>query len=126
MNSKKLGDFGEAIAEIFLKNKGYRILDKNYSLIISGPKQGEIDIIAKKGDVISFIEVKTLASEKIILPEEKVDRLKLRKIIKTAKSWLMKNKIPLDNKWQIDVIAIRIDTVNKKAKMRHFKNAAFW
>lgn len=132
MNSKQLGILGEKIAENYLKKKGYRILDKNYSpKFISGPIRGEIDIIAKKSDLISFIEVKTLLlgirpeSDPLISPEQKVDYLKQRKLIKMAENWLMEKKIPLDSKWQIDVISIKINSDSKKAKIRHFKNAIF-
>ena len=125
MESKQTGILGEKIAENYLKNKGYEILDKNYSFKISGPKRGEIDIIAKKENTISFVEVKTLTSDKVIRPEEKVDYLKQRKIIKTGQSWLMKNKIPFDTKWQIDVVSILINPNTKTAKIRHFPNAVF-
>jgi len=126
MGSKQLGNFGEKIAERYLKNKGYQILDRNFSSrFVSGPQRGEIDIIAKKEDIVSFIEVKTLTSNKIISPEEKVDFLKQRKILKMAENWLMEKKIPLESPWQIDVVAIKIDLNNRKAKIRHFKNAVF-
>ena len=125
MPSKELGILGEKIAENYLKKKGYKILDKNYSFRIFGPQKGEIDIIAEKDKTICFVEVKTLSSDKIINPEQKVDYLKQRKIIKTAQSWLMKNKIPFDSPWQIDVVAIKIDLKNKKARIRHLKNAVF-
>lgn len=125
MNSKKLGSLGEKIAWNYLKNKGYQILDKNYfSRISTGPKIGEVDIVVKKNDTISFIEVKTLRSNpgEPFSPEEKVDFIKQRKLVKTAESWLMKKKIPLNSKWQIDVIAIELN-LNKKAKINHFENA---
>ena len=127
MNSKQLGVLGEKIAEKFLKRKGYQILDKNYSnRFVSGPQRGEIDIITKKGDIISFIEVKTLTgNHQTFLPEDKVNFSKQRKIIKTAQSWLMEKKIPFNNKWQIDVIAIKINQNLKKAKIRHLKNVVF-
>ena len=49
MSTKGVGDFGERIAEKYLKDKGYQILDKNYSFRIPGnPQKGEIDIVAKK------------------------------------------------------------------------------
>ena len=138
MNSKQIGILGEKIASKYLQNKGYQILDKNYSSkFVSGPNTGEIDIVAKKKDVISFVEVKTLSQinralppvyqgdpASLIEPEEKVNFQKQRKIIKTAESWLMAKKIPLDAKWQIDVISIKIDLADKKAKIRHFKNTA--
>lgn len=128
MNSRQLGVFGEKIAESYLKNKGYKILDKNYSSkFVSGPQRGEIDIVAKKADVISFIEVKTLTEISrgqfsTVLPEEKVNFHKQRKLAKTAESWLMEKKLPLNIKWQIDVIAIKLDLNSKKAKIRHLKN----
>ena len=124
MRTKEIGNLGERIAENYFKNKGYQILDKNYSYKSSrGPLRGEVDIVAKKNDIISFIEVKTLTRNlQIISPEEKVDFGKQRKLIKTAESWLMKKKIPLNSKWQIDVISIELN-LNKKAKINHFENA---
>ena len=132
ISRKKIGKIGEKIAEDFLKRKGYKILDRNYSVRQAfGPKTGEIDIVAKKDDTISFVEVKTILATPpaeggrggFVSPEEKVNFRKQRKIIKTAQSWLMKIKMPLNTKWQIDVIAIKIDSQSKKAKIRHFKNA---
>ena len=124
MDSKKVGSFGERIAEKYLKGKGYQILEKNYFFRIPGnPQKGEIDIVAKKSDIISFIEVKTLRGRvALINPEEKVDFGKQRKLVKTSESWLMKKKIPLDTKWQIDVIAIEMGS-DKKVKISHFENA---
>lgn len=131
MTSQQLGILGENIATNYLRKKGYRILDRNYSLRIPGsPQKGEIDIIAKKEDVVSFIEVKALSDKtsgnltSTISPEEKVNFRKQRKLMKTAESWLMKKKTSLNSKWQIDVISIKINLENKKAKIRHFKNVA--
>lgn len=126
MNSKKVGSFGERIAEKYLKDKGYQILDRNFSFRIPGsPQKGEIDIIAKKDDIISFIEVKTLkiggGQSSAISPEEKVNFPKQRKLRETAESWLMKKKIPLNSKWQIDVISVMIK--KGKAEISHFENA---
>lgn len=125
MDSKNLGNFGERIAERFLKKKGYEILDKNYyAKFVSGPQRGEIDIVAKRENIISFVEVKTLRLQDSFLPEDKVDFQKQRKLVKTAESWLMKNRVPLDSQWQVDVVAIRVDQAAKKAKIKHFKNVA--
>lgn len=125
MNTKELGNLGEKIAQDYLKNKGYKILDKNYCFRIPGsPQEGEIDIIAKKDDVISFIEVKTLQNKglsKIFSPEDKVNFLKRKRLRKTAEYWLTKNKIPLDSKWQINIIAITINLAEKEAEIRYFK-----
>jgi len=124
MKTKQVGTLGEKIAENYLKNKGYQILDRNYFFRIPGNSQkGEIDIIAQKSGIISFVEVKTLrqAQGKPFSPEEKVNFGKQRKLRITAESWLMKKKIPLNSKWQIDVISIIIE--KGKAKISHFENA---
>jgi putative endonuclease len=120
---KKIGKIGEEIATEFLRKKGYEILDRNYKFQIPGDLQrGEIDIIAKKEDTICFVEVKTLKDPKIeVFPEDKINLSKKRKLIATAEQWLIKNKIPLDSKWQVDVISVEIK--NGKAKISHFENA---
>jgi putative endonuclease len=126
MDSKKLGNLGEKIAADYLKKKGYQILEKNYtSKFRTGRGRGEIDIVAKKEGIITFIEVKSLSSDGGIQPEEKVNYQKRKKIIKTANFWLMGKKIPLDVKWKIDVISLRMDLKNNKIKLRHFQNAVF-
>ncbi len=57
-------------------------------------------------------------------PEDKVDFSKLERIVATAQIWLAKNKIPLESRWQVDVISIRLNLSSKKAKLRHFKNVS--
>jgi putative endonuclease len=120
---KNIGKIGEEMAVQFLKEKGYQILERNYKFQVPGHLQrGEIDIVAKKGDTISFVEVKTLKDPKVeIFPEEKVNFSKTKKLILTAESWLIKNKIPLNSKWQIDVISVLIK--GKKKEISHFENA---
>ena len=134
MYTKRIGNFGERVAENYIKNKGYQILDRNFVFRIPGnPQKGELDIVAKTGDTISFVEVKTLRDALGFSPEEKVNFSKSRKLVKTAESWLMKKKIPLNSKWQIDVISIKIlekgkpafakATAGKEVKIDHFENA---
>lgn len=124
MNSKKLGDYGERIACYYLEGKSYKILERNYVKEWSGAAKGEIDIIVKKEGFISFVEVKTLSyKDSVFLPEDQVDFQKQKKLIKLAQNWLIENKIPLDTKWQIDVISIKVNLDTKKAKIKHFKNA---
>jgi len=126
MDSKELGILGEKIAENYLQKKGYKILEKNYSpSFISGLNIGEVDLIAKKKDVIIFVEVKTLRQSLggFFNPEDKVDYQKQRKIIKTAQSYILEKKLFSEIKWQIDVLSIVIDFEKRKAKIKHFENA---
>ena len=64
MNNKILGNKGEQAAVQYLENHGYLIRERNYRA-----RTGEIDIIASKGDTISFVEVKTRGSVEILAPK---------------------------------------------------------
>ena len=126
MQSKEIGQLGEKIAEKHLIKKGFSILDKNYPFSIPGsPQLAEIDLIAKKDGSISFVEVKTSLEESLkqaFSPEDRVNFWKRKKIRQAAESWLNKNKIPLDSKWQVDVMSVTIDAQEKKARIRLFPN----
>jgi putative endonuclease len=124
-NRKKLGMRGEEIAEKHLKKNGYKILAKNWFFRWgnNNTSKGEIDIIAKKQGVIIFVEVKTAIENDNFHPEQKVNFKKKQKLIKLAQIWLTQNKIPLDAKYQIDVIGIEINPYTEKEKINHFENA---
>ena len=66
--NKSLGDQGEEIAVNELEKQGYTIVDRNFR-----KKYGEIDIIAKKGDTVTFVEVKTRVNTSMGLPREAVN-----------------------------------------------------
>ena len=132
-DKKDLGDLGEKIAEKFLKNKGYKILDKNFRY----SNFGELDIIASKparqasqlagvaggGKNIIFFEVKTrkMVGPSEFLPEDNITRDKQRKLIKLSEIYLSKNKIN-DVSWQIDILAIEVYR-NGSFDIRHTENA---
>ncbi|MDR2091489.1 MAG: YraN family protein [Clostridiales bacterium] len=78
--SRREGISGECDAAKFLEAKGYKILDKNFS-----GRHGEIDIVAKHGDYIVFVEVKSRLNEKFGRPIESVTPYKMQCIIETAK-----------------------------------------
>lgn len=116
---KDLGDSGEKIAQEYLRNKGYKILDKNFRY----SNFGELDIIAQKGNDIIFFEVKT--RKKIgpsdFSPEDNITRDKQKKLIKLAEIYLSKNNIH-DSSWQIDVLAVEV-YLNGTFDIRHLENA---
>jgi putative endonuclease len=118
MDSKELGRFGEKIAQNYLKNKGYKILARNFKR-----KWGEVDIVAKEKKKIIFVEVKTILEKEGFFAEDEIDQRKKRQLIKMAQIYLQELKIPLDSSWQIDIIAIEISPDFKKAKIKHYKNA---
>ena len=94
-----LGDWGERIAVNYLMKQGYEILDRNYKT-----KLGELDIVAKEGDIIVFVEVKTRSSRSFGLPQEAVNFKKQNKIMRMALQYLQDHK--LAGSWRIDVVGI--------------------
>jgi len=77
-----LGERGENLAAKFLRNKGYKILERNFR-----PQVGEIDIVARDGKVLVFVEVKTRAYDDPT-PEEQINQTKMHQITKAAKVYL--------------------------------------
>lgn len=77
-----LGERGENVAAKYLRNQGYKILERNYQ---SGV--GEIDIIARDGKTLVFVEVKTRAYDDPT-PEEQVNNTKQHQNTKAAKTYL--------------------------------------
>ena len=113
MNNKEKGYLGEQIALNYLLKKGANILNRNYRI-----KSGEIDIIAKINEELVFIEVKSRNNIKFGYPAEAVNYNKIKKIINTAKYYILKNN--LNN------IPIRFDVIEvylKDKKINHIVNA---
>lgn len=98
--TQERGRSGEEVARVFLKQKGYRILEKNYR-----NRLGEIDLIAKDKDILCFIEVKTRYSDKFGLPEEAITPVKKRHIFKVALAYLKRHNL-LDNNARFDVVSV--------------------
>lgn len=80
------GARGEDFAAERLTALGYRVVDRNYH-----SRYGEVDIIAVKGDVICFVEVKTRRGDAMVSGAQAVSRSKQRKIITTALQYLQRH-----------------------------------
>ncbi|MBV7271977.1 YraN family protein [Clostridium thailandense] len=115
--NKDIGSLGEDIAETYLKQVGYTVLDRNFRC-----KIGEIDIIGKDGDYICFIEVKTRYGSIYGNPCEAVSYSKQRKIYKTAESYIMRKKLFKFN-FRFDVIEIILNNSNNAPSIRLIKDA---
>lgn len=86
-NNKELGNKGERLAERFLRRQRYKIIERNYRT-----RGGEVDIIAKDGNQLVFIEVKTRSSDNQEFLRTSVNRGKSKRLAKTAVYYLKKNK----------------------------------
>ncbi len=105
MSNFELGIWGEREAVKFLKKQKYKVIEQNYRC-----KLGEVDIIARQGAYLVFIEVKTRASNKYGLPAEAVDEQKQRKLLLLAQ-YYQKVKGLLDMPIRFDVVQILGDEV---------------
>ena len=115
--TKKTGDRGEDYTAAYLKKNGYKILCRNYR-----KNYGEIDIIASKGSVICFVEVKTRHSGTISQPYEAVDFRKQSKIINTAASYLIENRIESECRFDISEVFVDKKTL-KLDRINYIENA---
>src|SRR5258706_6244464 len=101
MKNKKnieIGILGEEIASLFLENKGFSVIGKNYR-----KKWGEIDIIARKNKTIHFIEVKAVKNiyNNEQMPEENVHEKKLKRLSRTIETYLSEKREE-ETEWQLD------------------------
>lgn len=87
MNTVSIGKAGEDIACKYLVQNGYIIIKRNYRAA-----NGEIDIIAKRGGHIAFVEVKTRYNTDFGLASDAVNYQKQQKIIRTARAFLVSYK----------------------------------
>ncbi|MBW2466203.1 MAG: YraN family protein [Deltaproteobacteria bacterium] len=83
LRQKELGAKGEEIAARYLKNKGYRIIERNYRI-----RLGEIDIIAEHGQELVFVEVKTRSDVLFGSPFESVTKQKQKQLSKVALDYI--------------------------------------
>jgi len=112
---KELGIKGEEIAAGYLKKEGYKILARNWFY-----DHKEIDIIARLGDEIVIVEVKTREGDYFEEPWEAVSTRKIRNLVEVADAWLNERQIDLETRF--DVISI-IFSDNVKYELTHFPGA---
>jgi putative endonuclease len=113
-HNQRIGKWGEQAAAEFLLQRGYVIIAQNYRT-----PYGEIDVIARQGDITIFIEVKTRTSNKMGLPEESITARKRQHMLSAAAHYAAASEI---EHWQIDVISIE-GNPGLQPNIIHFENA---
>lgn len=114
-NNANTGKKGEAKAEAYLTDEGYTIICRNWRT-----RSGEIDIIAEKDGVLVFCEVKTLPHSPQDTLEYVLSKRKQRKIIETAKCFLLDNRQYSNSYIRFDVLVI---DVPRYSPVYHIQNA---
>lgn len=105
---QSLGQTGEELAADFYSQQGYRILAKNY-VFRRGTQMGEIDLIVSRGRELVFVEVKARRNESFGSGVEAVDLYKQRKLVTTAKLYMLQNTKYQDFNYRIDVAEVDVD-----------------
>lgn len=95
----ELGKLGEELAIEFLRKNGYEILETNWTF-----QKAEIDIIAKKENILAIVEVKTRSSIEFGLPQDFVKPKKIQLLVKAVDAYVIEKD--LDINVRFDIIAI--------------------
>lgn len=115
-NRTKFGLEAEEAACRWLAGGGYRILDRNWRR-----PWGELDIVADKNGVLSFVEVKAATRrQEGFDPYLRADARKMHKVQRTARTWLSSHRYGPDTPWQMDVISVIMDP--QGPHFEHFEN----
>lgn len=123
MNNKiqnyKKGKEGEDIAREFLINKGFKLIESNYSNNL-----GEIDLVMSDKDWLVFVEVKLKIGDKYGTPEEMINKNKLSRIKRTAEAFLILESPISKNfsKYRIDAVCIVLEEDRKVSRINYYEN----
>jgi putative endonuclease len=109
----KTGNAGEALAALFLQQKGFEIITKNYRY-----KHAEIDLIVKRDNLLVFVEVKTRNATLFGEPESFVTDKKAAKIFEGADQYIFENN--WNGNIRFDIVSVKLGT---SPLIEHFEDA---
>lgn len=114
---QRLGWHGERLAERYLTGRGLTILERNYRC-----PAGEADLIARDGETLVFVEVRTRRGQDYGTPEESITARKQAHLLAVAQTYLAEHSLN-DIAWRIDVVAVALSTWGELLRIAHFENA---
>ena len=114
--SHETGKQGEAIAAAYLSDKGWQILETNWH-----SNHREADIIARHGDLLVIVEVKTRSTDFFGSPEEFVSRQKQRRLAKAANHYILMSGLDLEVRFDIISIVMQMP----RPKLKHIEDAFY-
>ncbi len=116
---QNLGRWGEQQAAQYLESHGYKVLDRNWRCL-----RGEIDLVAKEGDVLVFVEVKTRRGRDYGTPEEAITKVKAERLLELGQRYMLERDLE-DVEWRVDLVAVELDRQGKLLRFEHIPNAVW-
>lgn len=113
----ELGKKGEEIAADFLQKAGYEILERNWVF-----QKAELDIVAKKENILAIVEVKTRTSADFGLPQDFVKGKKIQNLAKAVDQYMTENDLELEVRF--DIIGIVLN--NQETTIEHLEDAFYY
>ena len=107
----ELGKLGEELALKKIKRLGYKCITRNYRC-----SMGEVDIIARDGDCLVFVEIKTRKGKSLRYAKEAINERKKRQISRVALAYMKANNC-CDVKSRFDVVAINLNKGNERIEV---------
>lgn len=114
---RSLGQWGENLAAIHLESQGLAIIERNWRC-----RGGEIDLVARDGETIVFVEVKTRRGRDFGAPEEALTARKAQKLLNLGGIYMAEHDMD-DTNWRIDLVAVELDERGRFMRCEHIPNA---
>ena len=119
--NRRLGQWGEEQARRRLESCGYAIVASNFR-----SRAGEIDIVARQGELLVFVEVKTRRGDAFGRGEESISPARAERLAAVAEEYLQSH-LPdgyhSDTQWRIDLICLNMDRRGKLLSVSHIPHA---
>ncbi len=119
--NRRLGDWGERQARLHLEANGYSLLARNFRC-----RAGEIDIVARQGEQLVFVEVKARRGDAYGGAEESISPARSERLAEVAEEFLrtrLCEEFSSETAWRIDLVCLNMDRQGRLLSINHIENA---
>ena len=117
-SKRNLGDFGERVAAAHLEAKGYAIVERNFRVA-----EAELDIIARDGEVLVFVEVRTRRGGETGMAAASVNKRKAAQLLKAIDRYIEQHPEADESPLRIDIVAVELHSNGALREVQHHEDA---